>query len=76
MQTKADARSLEILIQDDGKGFEPAPPTPEGKRHGLGNMRHRAETIGGTLTLQSTPLGGTLVRLIVNFPDEPAFGDA
>jgi signal transduction histidine kinase len=39
-------------------------------------MRHRAETIGGTLTLQSTPLGGTLVRLIVNFPDEPAFGDA
>jgi ligand-binding sensor domain-containing protein/signal transduction histidine kinase len=76
VQTKADARSLEILIQDDGKGFEPAPPTPEGKRHGLGNMRHRAETIGGTLTLQSTPLGGTLVRLIVNFPDEPAFGDA
>ena len=27
----------------------------EGKRHGLGNMRRRAETIGGTLELQSTP---------------------
>jgi signal transduction histidine kinase len=73
VQAKAGSFSLEILIQDDGKGFDPSPPTPEGKRHGLGNMRRRAEAIGGTLTVQSPPGGGTLVRLIVVFPDGTPF---
>jgi signal transduction histidine kinase len=41
----------------------------EGKRHGLGNMHRRAETIGGTLELQSTPGKGTTVRLVVNLAD-------
>ena len=76
VQAKADSASLEIVIQDDGKGFDPSPPKPEGKRHGLGNMRRRAESIGGTLTLQTAPRGGTFVRLVVSFPDKTAFGEA
>lgn len=66
VQAKVSANSLEILVQDDGQGFEPSRPPMEGKRHGLGNMHRRAETIGGTLELQSTPGKGTTVRLVVN----------
>ena len=66
VQAKVSENSLEILVQDDGRGFEPSMPPTEGKRHGLGNMRRRAETIGGTLELQSTPGKGTTVRLAVN----------
>jgi len=38
------------------------------ERHGLENMRRRAEVIGGTLTIQSQPAGGTTVLFAVNFP--------
>lgn len=52
--------SLELEIEDHGKGFEKQP----GQRGiGLVAMRERAELIGGTLTLSCPPQGGTLVRL-------------
>jgi ligand-binding sensor domain-containing protein/signal transduction histidine kinase len=69
VQAKASSESLEILIQDDGKGFNPAAPRTEGKRHGLENMRRRTEAIGGTLVFQTAPEKGTIVRLTVDFPD-------
>jgi signal transduction histidine kinase len=69
VQAKASARTLEFVVQDDGQGFESQalPPKP-GKRQGLGNMRRRAEDMGGTLTVESVPGTGTTVRLAVNFP--------
>ena len=69
VQAKASARALEIVVQDDGQGFDaqPLPPKP-GKRHGLGNMRRRAEDMGGTLAIESALGQGTTVRLTVNFP--------
>jgi ligand-binding sensor domain-containing protein/signal transduction histidine kinase len=67
VQAKATARSLEIVVQDDGQGFDAeATPVP-GKRHGLGNMRRRAEAMGGTLTVESGRGKGTTVRLDVRF---------
>jgi signal transduction histidine kinase len=68
VQAKASANSLEILVQDDGRGFQPQPPSTPGKQHGLGNMRRRAEAMGGTLVVQSALGKGTSVRLLVNFP--------
>jgi signal transduction histidine kinase/ligand-binding sensor domain-containing protein len=69
VQAKASAKSLEIVVQDDGLGFEvqALPPTP-GKRHGLGNMHRRAENMGGTLTVESGNGKGTTVTLVVSFP--------
>jgi signal transduction histidine kinase len=69
VQAKASARTLEIVVQDDGQGFDAQalPPMP-GKRHGLGNMRRRAEDMGGTLAVESAPGKGTTVRLMVSFP--------
>ena len=51
-------------MQDEGKGFDPA-SLAESRRNGLGNMRRRAEAIGGRLELRSTPGAGTTVRLVV-----------
>jgi signal transduction histidine kinase len=69
VQAKASAQALEIVVQDDGRGFDAQalPPTP-GKRHGLGNMRRRAEDMGGSLTVESAPGKGATVRLRVSFP--------
>jgi signal transduction histidine kinase len=65
VQARATDNRLEVLVKDDGKGFEPGALT-EGRRNGLGNMRQRAASIGGTLEVQSSPGNGTAVKLSVN----------
>jgi signal transduction histidine kinase/ligand-binding sensor domain-containing protein len=69
VQAKTSAQILDIVVQDDGRGFEAqALPSSPGKGHGLGNMRRRAADMGGTLAVESVPGQGTTVRLSVSFP--------
>ena len=68
VEVKATAHSLEILVQDDGQGFDPQASPTRGKHHGLGNMRQRAEAMGAALAIESTRAKGTTVRLRVTFP--------
>ena len=69
VQAKASGRSLEIVVRDDGRGFDHQAVSPRaGKRHGLGNMRRRAEDMGGTLAVDSVPGKGTTITLRVSFP--------
>ncbi len=65
VQARASNHKLEILVQDNGKGFDPA-TLVEDRRNGLGNMRRRAESIGGKLDVQSAPGKGTTVKLSVD----------
>ena len=75
VRATASARVLEIVVQDDGQGFaEGALPPTRGKRHGLRNMRRRAEDMGGTLEVESGPGKGTTVKLTVRFPGRVAGG--
>ncbi|MDD5139551.1 MAG: two-component regulator propeller domain-containing protein [Verrucomicrobiales bacterium] len=67
VQVKADMDSLEVVIQDDGNGFDPASSQSVREGNGLGNMRRRAEAVGGKLEMQTTSGNGTTVRLLVNF---------
>ncbi len=60
--------ALEIVIQDDGSGFNPDEPPGGGGGNGLGNMRRRAEGIGAKLALLSATGKGTTVSLTLNFP--------
>jgi signal transduction histidine kinase len=53
-----------LLVQDDGKGFDPATGREGG--HGMSNMRARAERIGASLRVASEPGHGT--RIVANFP--------
>ncbi len=62
VQAKISGNTLEILVRDDGKGFDSS-SSSESRRNGLGNMRRRAEAIGGELELQSAAGTGTTVKL-------------
>ena len=54
---------LQLMVRDDGVGFDPAeiPKTSPSGGFGLVSMRERAELFGGTLILTSSPEGGTMV---------------
>lgn len=52
---------VEIVIDDDGAGFGPA--ARGGSHYGLPIMQDRARRIGGSLTVDARPGGGTRVRL-------------
>jgi signal transduction histidine kinase len=68
VQAKTAGGALELQVEDDGQGFQPPNQTAPDSSHGLANMRRRAESIGGTLNVQSTPGKGTIVHLRVPFP--------
>ncbi|MCL2073626.1 MAG: histidine kinase [Marinilabiliaceae bacterium] len=51
---------LEILIQDDGCGFDPTSPS---SRNGIVNIKRRAEQIGSELIINSEKEKGTIIRL-------------
>jgi signal transduction histidine kinase len=51
-----------VSMRDDGVGFE---PVDGGAGQGLRNMRERAASIGGALTLRSTPGSGTALEVVL-----------
>lgn len=66
-------RALEATIADDGIGFGTGPRArTEFPKFGLSTMRERAESIGGTLTIESTPGSGTTVRFVLPLDDAAA----
>ena len=50
---------IDLVIQDDGIGFDPAAVDPD--RYGLTGIRERAAMIGATLKVHSRPGGGTRI---------------
>lgn len=59
--------NIRVIIEDDGLGFDPEARSREGfPRFGLAVMRERAESIGGSFTIESTPGVGT--RLTIEVP--------
>lgn len=59
-----EAEAIELSLNDDGCGFDPAAPTAPG-RFGLRGLKERAHALQGTLTLDSKPGEGTRLRLRV-----------
>jgi signal transduction histidine kinase len=62
MQVGQNGGTYFVTIEDDGKGFDTSQPAPGG-HFGLQIMQARAKHIGGEVSLQSTPGGGTRVIL-------------
>jgi signal transduction histidine kinase len=67
LRAHAGGGRLELVVEDDGRGFEGAPP--EG-HFGLFVMRERAWSAGGALTIDSAPGRGT--RVALDLPLEPS----
>ncbi len=53
------AKEVELAVSDDGRGFQPGAPS-EGL--GLVSMAERGALVGGTVTIDSKPGRGTVVR--------------
>jgi signal transduction histidine kinase len=60
-----DGATLQLIIEDNGVGFDPAGVVKLGHQ-GLANTRARVADIGGNLTIDSRPGAGT--RVIVRVP--------
>jgi signal transduction histidine kinase len=56
-----DGVTAVLEVDDDGRGFDPATARPEGQ--GLGNLRARAQALGGWVKLDSHLGEGTRVRV-------------
>jgi signal transduction histidine kinase len=59
-------KNVVLVIQDDGKGFEPGRARDGGL--GLVGMRERVALLGGRLTVESSEGGGTLLKAEVPLP--------
>lgn len=67
---------IQLAVKDNGKGFDLGilrSPVPRGNGLGLTHIRERAEFLGGTMTVRSTPKRGT--EIIVRIPFERRSSD-
>jgi signal transduction histidine kinase len=64
VQVSTHGGDTSIVVQDDGRGFDPEARAPG--HVGLQVMRERAAAIGAQLTVESSPRGGT--RVVVTVP--------
>ncbi len=71
IQLEASPGELRVEIEDDGQGFAPAGPGPDGRPHyGLLGIRERAELLGGSAAIDSAAGQGTRVVIRVPLPRE------
>lgn len=64
---------LELVVVDEGRGFDPDKLVAQGTGLGLFGMRERAQLLGGEMKVESTPgLGTTIhVKIPLNEKGEP-----
>jgi ligand-binding sensor domain-containing protein/signal transduction histidine kinase len=60
---RAERRHLHLRVADDGVGFEPSAPSDG---NGVASMRRRVAALGGTLSIDSRPGGGTSIALEID----------
>lgn len=78
VMVKQDGDEVEMVLRDDGVGFDSDAPEPEG-HYGLTLMRERANVAGGTFAVKAAPGQGASIK--VRFPTswlqaEPVGGPA
>jgi signal transduction histidine kinase len=76
IQLGREGRELRIEIEDDGRGFDPGVKKEDRPHYGLLGIRERAELLGGTATVESSPGAGTRLEVRVPLPDAPPRAEA
>jgi len=69
IRAHADADQIELVVADDGAGFEPGRIS---SGQGLGHLREWATWIGAHLDIDSRPGAGTRVRLLIPLREDTA----
>ena len=65
---KHDRAVLELVIRDNGVGFDPAAVLNEATGLGLHGMQERVTLLGGTVRIESRPGHGTIIRVRIPTP--------
>ncbi|MGA9533327.1 MAG: sensor histidine kinase [Anaerolineales bacterium] len=69
VRVELENHHLTLTIEDNGDGFDLKQPAKNSRPHfGLSTMRERAESLRGTLTIESSPQAGTRVAVTVPLP--------
>lgn len=71
LQLLHDGKSVKLMIEDDGKGFDPLKLRSNGQRNrglGLISMRERAEHLGGSVHIESTVGHGVTIQVEIPLP--------
>jgi signal transduction histidine kinase len=66
LRIRASAEKLEIVVEDNGCGFERSPD--DAHADGLRNMKQRLADIGGACRIESRALAGTKVFFELRWP--------
>jgi signal transduction histidine kinase/ligand-binding sensor domain-containing protein len=66
---KRNSREIEVLIEDNGKGFSTGSETARRRGFGMTGLAERARILGGTLSIHSLPDKGTTVKLNLPLQD-------
>jgi PAS domain S-box-containing protein len=70
IRLEPDGSRIRLTVQDNGRGFVASAASHDGM--GLHIMQYRAGMLGGTLTVERNPAGGTRVVCLV--PENPSLG--
>ncbi|CAN5626583.1 hypothetical protein BH23CHL7_BH23CHL7_19160 [soil metagenome] len=65
--------TLRLIIGDNGRGFDPSVKRSK-EHHGLNNLKARADSLGGLLSVRSEEGAGTLVEVAVPLTNEQPAG--
>jgi signal transduction histidine kinase len=65
----ADRGRLRVVVEDDGRGFDPGRPT---RRLGLAGINERIAMLGGDLRIDSSPGAGTALTMDLDVSGEGA----
>ncbi len=67
VQVRVEEKNFKLVIADDGRGFDVKNPGDNGQHNGLGNLRRRAQAVGGSLNVTSEPGKGARVEFEMKF---------
>jgi NarL family two-component system sensor histidine kinase YdfH len=74
VEINQDDSRLQVVIRDDGRGFD-VEGDVAGGHYGLLGLRERARLAGGELVVKSRPGGGTTLRMMVPAPQDSPLDD-
>ncbi|HSU54949.1 MAG TPA: histidine kinase [Candidatus Dormibacteraeota bacterium] len=65
-------RTVGLVIEDNGKGFDPTEAgRPQEGHFGLVGISERAKRLGGTFSITSSPSAGTCLRILIPLESQP-----
>jgi signal transduction histidine kinase len=62
VQLAENSGEIHLIVSDSGKGFD-IEAASQSRRLGLTSMQERVRLVGGTIAIESKPMGGTTIRV-------------